>query len=471
MKGIFKFLSSIKLAIVLIIILAVASILGTLFPQAPRGLDPVQYGQWLAQVTDHMGKIANWLDQLQILKLYRSFWFLALLVLFTLNIVVCTLTRLSPKLRRASRPKIESDPQGLLSLKIKDRFKRNAPLADVRAEVEQRLKASHYRIRSAAAGPRHHLLARKKIGGIFGSDVVHVGLLIILAGAIISSLTSVRQDLQMKEGDVLPVPHTVFALRLDKFATHYYPDGSVKDWISSITVMEDGKAVRTKDIEVNRPLSYKGYNFYQTSYGWNWDAPSVEIWVKKKADGAVLRKLKIKVGERAALEDADGTTIAVARFLPDFVLGENNQPETRSLQPDNPAALVEAFRGGAKAVSGWVFANYPDWDQMHAANADPKAKEAAKPFDLAFELKSFEAGQYSVLEAAKDPGVPLIWLGCILVMAGLALAFYWPTWEIKAVLEETQGKTDIILGGIAAKSRDAFGTEFSAVADALRRSK
>ena len=78
------------------------------------------------------------------------------------------------------------------------------------------------------------------------------------------------------------------------------------------------------------------------------------------------------------------------------------------------------------------------------------------------------AKPYSVLEAAKDPGVPLIWLGCLLVMAGLGLAFYWPTWEIKAVLEETKGQTDINLGGLAAKSREAFAVEFAAVTADLR---
>ncbi len=104
---------------------------------------------------------------------------------------------------------------------------------------------------------------------------------------------------------------------------------------------------------------------------------------------------------------------------------------------------------------------------MHAANAKDKTE---KP-DLVFELKNFEAGQFSVLEAAKDPGVPLIWLGCVLIMIGFGLAFYWPTWEIKAVLEETQGKTDIVLGGLAAKSREAFAAEFEAVAAALRRPK
>jgi cytochrome c biogenesis protein len=177
--------------------------------------------------------------------------------------------------------------------------------------------------------------------------------------------------------------------------------------------------------------------------------------------------MTLKVGERALLEDKGQTTIAVQRFLPDFVLGESNQPENRSDQPNNPAVLIEGFRGAEKIFSGWIFANYPDFAQMHAANDKDKGAET----DLAFELKKFEAGQYSVLEAAKDPGANLIWIGCALLMLGLGLAFYWPTWEIKAVLEESQGKTELIAGGVAAKSREAFGAEFENFASALRRSK
>jgi cytochrome c biogenesis protein len=167
------------------------------------------------------------------------------------------------------------------------------------------------------------------------------------------------------------------------------------------------------------------------------------------------------------LEDKAQTTIAVQKFLPDFVLGEANQPENRTLQPNNPAALIEGFRGTEKVFSGWIFSNFPEFDQIHTANDKDKEKET----DLAFELKSFEAGQYSVLEAAKDPGAILIWIGCALILLGLSLAFYWPTWEIKAVLEESQGKTEWIAGGVATKSREEFGAEFERITAALRRSK
>jgi len=455
MKNPIKFFTSIRLAIALFILLAIASVLGTLIPQ----------GRTLEEYSARYGGLAGKLIFLQLTGLYHSFWYLTLLGFFALNIIVCTLTRLSGKYRRAFKPHVTSDPKSLLVLKAKDRIKKNAPLADVAAEMKKILSAAHYKTKEAAEGQRLCLLARKKIWGLFGSDVVHVGLLIILAGGIISGLGTIREHIALNEGDIRPVPKATFEVRLDKFATEYYPDGNVKAWKSTLTVLELKKPVLTKVVEVNRPLTYKGYSFYQTDYGDNWDSSVFEVWAKKTSDAAYFKKFKLKVGERAFLEDKDKTSIAFQKFIPDFVLGETNEPETRSLQPNNPAALIEGFRGGEKIFSGWIFANYPDFAKMHAA------KDKTAETDLTFELKSFEASQYSVIEAAKDPGASLIWIGCVLIMLGLGLAFYWPTWEIKAVLEESQGKTDTILGGLAVKSRENFAAEFEKIAAALRRSK
>jgi cytochrome c biogenesis protein len=457
MKRLIKFFTSVKLAIVLLIILALASILGTLIPQ----------GRSVEEYAARYGQISGLFGALQLTRLYHSFWFLALLGLFAVNITICTLERLGPKYRRAFSPRVESDPKGLLALKINARAKRSAPATEAAAEVRKLLEGARYRVRQAADGPRVHLLGRKKVWGLFGSDVVHVGLLVILAGGIISGQASIRADLSMAEGETKSAPKADFAVRLDKFTTEYYPDGSVKAWKSDLTVLEADKPVLSQTVAVNHPLTYKGYSFYQSSYGFNWDNPGVEVWAKSKSDPAFLRKFKIKVGERTLLDDPGKTTVAVTKFLPDFVLGDNNEPVNRSSQPNNPAAFVEGTRDGAKVFSGWIFANYPDFAQMHAANETDKDKAT----DLAFELKSFDAGQFSVLEAAKDPGVPLIWLGCGLLMLGLGLAFYWPTWEIKAVIDEVQGKADVVLGGLASKSREAFAAEFETLISPLRRQK
>jgi len=457
MKRFIKFFSSIKLAIVLLIILAIASILGTLIPQ----------GRTLEEYGARYGQLAGLLMKLQLTGLYHSIWFLALLGLFAVNIIVCTLQRLGPKYRRAVSPRIESDPKALLALKLNSRAKRNAPPAEAAAEVKRLLAGARYRVKQAVVGPSVHLLGRKKVLGLFGSDMVHVGLLVILAGGIVGGTTSIRANIALSEGEAKSAPMADFEIRLDKFTTEYYPDGSVKAWKSDLTVIEQKKPVLSRTVAVNHPLTYKGYSFYQMSYGFNWDSPGVEVWAKKKSDPTFLRKLKIKVGERTTLDDPDKMTLAVTKFLPDFVLGDNNEPVNRSDQPNNPAAFVEGSQNGALVFNGWIFSNYPDFAQMHAANDKDKEKTS----DLAFELKSFDAGQFSVLEAAKDPGVPLIWLGCGLLMLGLALAFYWPTWEIKAVIEDVQSKSDIVLGGLASKGREAFAAEFETIASALRKSK
>ncbi len=74
-----------------------------------------------------------------------------------------------------------------------------------------------------------------------------------------------------------------------------------------------------------------------------------------------------------------------------------------------------------------------------------------------------------MLEAAKDPGANIIWLGCVLVSAGFFLAFYWTPREIRVVLEEAQGRVELAAGGHAAKSWDAFRSEFDGIFESLRR--
>jgi cytochrome c biogenesis protein len=450
MKSLLKFFCSVKLAIFLLIIIILASMLGTFIPQH-RSLD---------EYVAHYGQFANLFNRLQLTKLYQSLWFIALLCLFALNITACTLTRLSPKFRKAFHPKLEMESKEITVLKIKEEFKKNISLDKAKKELKRELSSRHYRLKEANRENKTFLLARKKILGWFGADFVHIGILIILAGGIISGAGGFRKDLTFIEGDIRGIPGAEFKLRLDKFETEYYPNGMVKDWKSTLTVIENEKPILSKVIEVNHPLSYKGFVFYQSSYGWNWTNTSVGIWVRKRKDPSFLRKIDVTVGERVRLE-SENIHISVLNFIPDFVINERNEIISRSLQPNNPAAFIEGWEGDEKIMSGWIFSKFPDFARIHSE----------KETDLSFELKNFKAGQFSVIQAAKDPGVNFIWVGCTFLMIGLAFAFYWPTREIKVILEESQGKTKVIAGGIASKSREALQSEFEKIMTSLRSSR
>lgn len=450
MKSFIEFFSSVKLAIVLLIIITVSSTLGTFIPQMRS---PEEY-------MARYGQLGHLLNSLQLTRLYKSWWFVFLLFLFALNIIVCTLKRLSPKLKKTFKPRIVTDEKEISVLKIKEKLKKNLSLAETREELKRVLSSRHYRLQEKERGNKTFLLARKRVLGWFGADIVHLGLLTIIAGGIISGIGGFKRSLTFMEGDILDIPKAEFKLRLDKFETEFYPNGAVKDWKSTLSVLDNDNPALKKVVEVNHPLSYNGYVFYQSGYGWNWAQTMVELWVRKGKDSSYLKKIQLRVGEKIRLEE-ESTEVSVLQFIPDFVIGEKGQIATRSLEPNNPAAFIEGWEGEEKIFSGWIFAKFPNIDRIHSA----------KETELRLEFRNFKADQYTVIQASRDPGVNFIWAGCTLTMVGLFFAFYWPTREIKAVLEKTQNKTGITLGGLAAKSRDTFQSEFEKISTSLRRHK
>jgi cytochrome c biogenesis protein len=453
MKSAWKFFSSVKLAIVLIILLTIASVVGTLIPQ----------GRSLEEYAARYGSLSGLFMALRLTRLYQSGWYLMLVLLFAANTVVCTLSRFGPKWRRAFRPAPDAEAKSVASMRSSSRFRLSLSLAAARDRVAGRLRSRRYRLDESAKDGKTVILARKRRLGWFGSDIVHAGLLVIVAGGLTSGIGVRRAQLALADGQTADVPHAAFRLRLDKFETEYYPQGGVKDWKSTVSVIESGAPVLTRVIEVNKPLTYKGISFYQQSYGWDWTRARIVLELRKPGEPAVLKTVTLNVGQRTAVESPDVTSVVVSRFVPDFVIGEGNQIQSRSEEPNNPAALVEAWKGEERVFSSWVFAKFPDFGQGHAPNA---AADAPK---LSVVLKDYSAAAYSVLEAAKDPGANLVWLGCLLISGGLFLAFYWPPREIRVVLEESQGKVDVAAGGQAAKGREAFQAEFDGIFESIRR--
>jgi len=448
LKSVIRFFSSVKLAILLLILITVASILGTLIPQHRSQPEyAAMYGQ-----------LSNILIKLQFTRLYQSWWYAFLLLLFSINISICTLTRITHKLKRAFHPTIEKEKKRIQALKIHKAVKSKDSLESLSDSVRTRLSAKGYKVRSESAENAVFLTARKRTLGLFGSDIVHLGLLVIIAGGLISSLGGFRTSFTIFEGEVLDVPRTDFRLRMDKFETEFYPSGSVKDWKSTLTVIENGHAVLTETIEVNHPLSYRGFVFYQSRYGTDWKNMTLEIWVKKKKDSADVDKLKIKLGRRVKLKDKD-MEIAAVRFVPDFGIDADNQVVTRSMEPNNPAVFINGYKKKEKVFSGWIFAKYPDFDRIHSGAEN----------GLSFQLKGIEAPQFSGIQMAKDPGVNFVWVGCGFLMFGLFIAFFWTPREVKCIIEKHKGKTEIFAGGIAAKNRDEFQSEFMQITEGIGR--
>lgn len=450
MKAFIDFFSSVKLAIFLLIIITLASILGTLIPQHRS---PAEYAA-------KYGQMSTILIRLQFTRLYQSGWYVTLLFLFTFNTLVCTLTRFSPKLKKAVNPRVQADRKNLTNLKIHDNFKQKGKFPEIKQNFIQTLSQKHYKIREKKGEDQIYLHARKKVLGFFGSDFVHLGIIIILIGGILSGVAGIRFNLSISEGETLPIPGADFQIRLDEFTTDYYPNGNVKDWRSSLTVIENKKNILNQTIEVNHPLSYKGYVFYQSTYGFNWSNPILLMKVSKQGQDAFQDTLRIRIDETVKLSDGK-TEFKVLSFIPDFVIGENNQIASRSNLPYNPAVFVEGYQEEKNIFSGWIFAKFPDFPQIHSNQEMP----------FLIQLSDFQGIEYAGLQIAKDPGVNFIWVGSALLMLGLMIAFYWPPKEIKIILAQSKDGAEVTAGGLTSKNRESFKHEFQQIISSLRRLK
>jgi cytochrome c biogenesis protein len=450
MKSFLQLFSSVKLAIFLLIIITLASVLGTLVPQHRS---PEEY----QAKYDELSGLLIWLE---ITQLYQSWWYVSFLFLFALNTVVCTLTRLLPKLKQAFNPTISISPKQILGYKEHKKLKKSGDLNSVRTQLKHTLNKRHYRIKEEGKESTRYILARKKTLGLFGSDIVHTGILIILLGGILSGLGGFRRNLNITEGSTVEVPQADFQIRLDKFETEFYPSGAVKDWKSTLTVIDSGREQMTKPIEVNHPLSYQGFVFYQSSYGRDWNNSRLDILVKKPREENEMERIRISIGEKYVLKDGR-TEVAALRFVPDFVIAEGNRVATRSLQPNNPAVYLESQRNGEIIFKAWIFTKFPDFSQSHAGGEQ----------SISFALQDFQAPQYSGIQVTKDPGTNIIWVGCTLLMLGLFVAFYWPNRTLRFQLIGSGPYTEIKAGGKSKKSREEFHKEFHAIISELRSSK
>lgn len=134
----------------------------------------------------------------------------------------------------------------------------------------------------------------------YGPDILHLGLLVLMVGGMITFYGRTEEMIQLRVGQSAEVPGG-YIISLDDFRFERYEDGAPKDWLSVVSVTKDGQTVRESAvIEVNSPLKLDNLNFYQSSY-------SLE-------EGIVLADLEgnlywLRAGDIIPLEDDAGLVV------------------------------------------------------------------------------------------------------------------------------------------------------------------
>jgi cytochrome c biogenesis protein len=462
--SVWRFFASVRLTVLLLLTLAATSIIGTVVPQneSPQAYQQA-FGDFLYRL----------FDILDIFDMYHSWWFQLLLLLLTLNVVVCSVDRLK------TTWKIIFTKNPIFNVAQYRNAKRKVQRGDSRAVEEIRplvkdlvaRKFSYYRQEDAEGGVV--FFAERWRWTRLGVYVVHTSVILLLIGGLIGSIFGFEGFVNIPEGETIDtirlrnsdkLVKLDFEIRCDDFDVSFYANGMPKEFRSGLAIIENGEPVLQKDILVNHPLRYKGINFFQSSYG---ELPAelsvaavpeeIGLGFTSKETGMVYNK-KVRFGDR----------VIIPEDLGEFELKEFKDAyefRGRELGPTLIGALTQ--KNGV-AVEVILPLRFPSFDRM-SAMVNPQRSDAVliTVDEFAANPEDRAKRYYTGLQVTKDPGVIVVYTGFLMMIVGCIITFFMSHQRICIEVAAKGKRSHITVSGKANKNKLGMHRKLEIIADQL----
>ncbi|MFQ3612233.1 MAG: cytochrome c biogenesis protein [Cyanobacteriota bacterium] len=412
-------LADLRLAIGLLLVIALLSATGTVieqdetvaFYQANYPEHPALFGFLTWRVILNIG-----LDHV-----YRTPWFLAILILFGSSLTACSFTRQWPMLKVARRWSYFTRPQSFQRLPFHTHF----PQQTLQGIPEQ-LRQLGYAV--FQEGDR--LYARKGLVGKIGPILVHVSMLLILLGAIWGSISGFKAQELIPSGSIAPIQHLTGAgdlarahlptwqIRVNRFWIDYSPEGRIKQFYSDLSILEQDQEVKRQTISVNHPLSYQGVTLYQA----DWSIDSARIRVNNSPSFQIpVVPVRTETGNKlwgAFVPTKPDLSEGLTLLLPDL--------QGTGLLYNTDGQWIGSLRQGMSLALNDQLTLY--LDEVIGATG---------------------------LQIKSDPGIPWVYLGFGLLMVGVVMSYFSHS-QIWAL----QTESGLYLGGKTNRALVTFEREF-----------
>lgn len=405
-NAVWSFFASVRLTVFLLIVIAASSILGTLIPQQEEAQRIMR---------DLPPALVATLQALQLFDMYHSAWFLLLLLLLAVNLIVCSLNRF-PRSWRLFQSARSGDPSRRIEGDDADRiFTAGGTPERVADDMEGLLRRKFRKIRRVEEGGAITLHGEKGAFSYFGVYVIHASILVILAGAVIGSLSGFDGYVNIPEGETVDTVKLRggqgtrkldFAVRCDRFTVEFYENGMPKEYRSELAFLKDGHVVKEGSLRVNHPIEFGGIRFYQASYG---SRPGIALLTVTDGRGG-KKFLEVSAGDQFEIGGRKAA-VSVLRI-------EEN------LMNMGPAVKlgIMSEEGG---VAFWVFNRIREIEE-----ANPGITKQVPQFNpgifkpFYFSLGGIESAYFTGLQVSTDPGAPVVAAGAIFMVAGFMIIFF-----------------------------------------------
>jgi len=442
------FLTSMKLALVLMLAFAALTLVGTLVIQAPAGVmdDPQAKADWLASIRPRFGGWTDLMDRLQVFEMFTSVWLRAVGALLAASLVACTVHRIPGTWQTMRHPHVAVGPAFFEHAPQHEAMTFHREADEVLAEAQGVFKRHHYRTITEDDGTVH-LYSVRNNWAPWGGLVAHISIVVILAGAMVGSMFGFRDaQFMLAEGATSAIPNLAGAtITLNSFKdTYNTTTGAPLDYVSDVTVSQDGQVVAQQQVRVNEPLRYKSISFFQAFFG-----PAAVVTVKD-AEGTTLYSEGVPLAWTAnnggnkvgsfTIPDKNLTAWIVATTGPDDPDVKPGQIAVELYKSDTGDAIVQKSidQGVATTIEGLSF------------TFDREAK-------------------FTGLSVAQDPGTPLVWLGCFLLVVGFVIRLYVPYRRVWGRLVARPGGGTTLSIAAVGRRDTGFDQEFTNIVTDIRQ--
>lgn len=263
----FKIIADLRFAITILLIIASASIIGTVIEQ-DQSIETYKLNYPLTN------RVFGFLSWDIILKfgfdhVYTTWWFITFILLFGISLLTCTFLQQLPSLKIAKRCQFFRLTNQFRLLNISTKLQHLSL-----TKLLFRIKESQYSIFQQ----KDIAYCYKGLIGRIAPIIVHFSMILILLGAVFGSLNGFKaQEIVPKtetfhiqnvlsNGQLTQIPNV--SARVNDFWITYTKQTTVSQFYSDISILNvDGSEIERKTIFVNSPIKYEGVDYYQTD--WN----------------------------------------------------------------------------------------------------------------------------------------------------------------------------------------------------------
>jgi cytochrome c biogenesis protein len=456
-------LCSVRFGIILLILLGLACFIGMVIMQ--QNVDGFE--RYYAELTPSERYVYGGLGFFDI---YHVWYFNALLAVLSLNIVLASIDRFPKTWMFVKKPVLTPPVRWLKDQGETGTFSMQGENKEsVAGKMAESFKTSGWRkTKVNEKNGRTFVFAQKGLWNRFAFLTVHVGLLTIFIGGLMTSQLGHTGNLPLTPGQSANLIYeTEFSLDQVQQVTKQLPfeiictdiqqklikkDESISamntiDWLTKIQIKDEG-TTNEAVVQMNRPFDYRGYRFFQASFVPVGRARNIKLLLTDEA--GQTRDVTINRNDSTTL--SDGTNIRFVEFRGNFSLGQENPNEDTSNYP-NPGAILEVTPPNGNTQTAYAFgekmANIPMADKLIGG--------------YKFKLVDFEkVAEQHILSVQYDPGVNVVYLGFLLLCVTLVGVFFFSHQRVWAAIEETSPNNfEITVGGNTNRNQTGFAEKFT----------